>query len=89
MFLTAVISTDLLLCEINYNLNPFKVIYYLMKDFTNSQLHKFNDKNYKKLAILSRIIQILFIDCIPILTLIPFSLFIIKIDILPGKIFWI
>ena len=86
-FFSAVVRTDYLYGEINYNLNPFKVIYYLMKDL--KQLHKLNEKNYKKLSILSRSIQILHLDCGIILLVTPFSLFIIKIAILSGEIYWI
>ena len=87
LFQTALIRTDYLFGQINYNLNPFKVIYYLMKDL--KQLHKLNEKNYKKLAILSRSIQILFMDCGTILLAIAITLFMIKIAILSWKISWI
>ena len=86
MLLIAVISTDLLLNGINYNFTSFKVIYYLMKDL--KELHKLNEKNYKKLAILSRSIQILLINCGMIVLVIGATLFVIKIAILSGKIFW-
>ena len=87
MILIAVIKTDLLLGEINYNLNPYKVIYYLMKDL--KQLHKLNEKNYKKLAILSRSIQILFMDCGTFLIAIAGTLSTIIIVNSSGKILWI
>ena len=87
LFQTALIRTDYLFGQINYNLNSFKVIYYLMKDL--KQLHKLNEKNYKKLAILSRSIQILFMDCGAILLAIAITLFMIKIAILSWKISWI
>ena len=87
LLLTAVIRTDYLFGEINYNLNPLKVIYYLMKDL--KQLHKLNEKNYKKLAILSRSIQIVLMDCGAFLLVIMATLFTIKIAIMSGKIFWI
>ena len=86
LFAIAVIRTDNLYGEINYNLSPYKVIYYLMKDL--KQLHKLNEKNYKKLAILSRSIQILLVDCGYILVGIVAILFFIKMAILSGKIFW-
>ena len=85
LFLIAVFRTDNLLGEINYNLNPYKVIYYLMNDV--KQLHKLNEKNYKKLAILSRSIQILFMDCGNILLVIAITLFMVKIAILSGIIY--
>ena len=87
LFYLAVIRTDHLLGEINNNLNPFKVIYYLMKDL--KQLHKLNEKNYKKLAKLSRSIQILYMDCGTTLLVIVITLFMIKIAILSRKIYWI
>ena len=46
-----VAKTDLLLGEINHNLSPFKIFYYLMNDIKSH--HKLNDKNYKKLGISS------------------------------------
>ena len=57
----AILKMDWIFGEINYNLSPFKVIYYLMMDLKRK--HKLNNKNYKKLAILSRIIQIVLLDC--------------------------
>ena len=87
LLLGAVIRTDLLLSEINYNLNPLKVIYYLKED--SKELHKLNEKNYKKLAILSRSIQILFMDCGTILFVIGATLVVIKFAILSWKISWI
>ena len=86
LFAIAVIRTDNLYGEINYNLNPYKVIYYLMKDL--KQFHKLSEKNYKKLAILSRSIQILLMDCGYILVGIITILFFIKMAILSEKIFW-
>ena len=86
-FLMAVFRTDLVLGEVNYNLNPCKVIYYLMKDL--KELHKLNEKNYKKLAILSRSIQFVFMNCITILSVITATIFMIKLAILSWKIFWI
>ena len=86
LFLIAVIRTDSLYGEINYYLNPYKVIYYLMKDL--KQLHKLNEKNYKKLAILSRSIQSLLMDYGYILVGIAAFLFFIKMAILSGKIYW-
>ena len=86
LLLIAVLRADVLLGEINYNLNSFKVLYYLMKDL--KELHKLNEKNYK-LAILSRSIQIVFMDYARNLLVITLSLFIVKIGILSGKIFWI
>ena len=84
-FLITLTRTDLLLGEINYSLNPYKVIYYLMKDL--KELHKLNEKNYKKLAILSRSIQLLFMDCGTILLVIAATLPLIKIATLSAKMY--
>ena len=84
-FLIGFVRTDQFLGKINCNLSPFKVIYYLMKDL--KQLHKLNE-NYKKLAILSRSIQILFLDCGTILLVIAGTLYMMKMAILSGKIYW-
>ena len=86
-FLTAAFRTDILLGQIHYNLNPLKTLYYLKKDL--KELHKLNEKNYKKLAILSRSVQIIFMDCGTILFVVTITIFMIKIAILSGKIFWI
>ena len=48
LFLISVIRTDHLIGEIKYHLIPYKVIYYMMMDL--KELHKLNEKNYKKLA---------------------------------------
>ena len=59
-FYIGVFKTDLALGEINSNLSPFKVFYPLMDDA--KAIHKLTDRNYKKLAILSRIIVIFAIN---------------------------
>ena len=82
--LIAVFKTDFLLAQIN-NLSPLKVIYYLMKDL--KQKHKLNDKNYKKLTIISRIIQLFLMDCGTTLILVVVMLFVIKMAILSGKFY--
>ena len=87
LFLVASIKTDCLLSEINYRLDktPFKVFYFLM---INSN-HGLNRKNRKKLAILSRIIQIFMLDyAVPIFTLLISTIF-ISITILSQKVAWI
>ena len=86
-FLIAVLKTDLILAQINKNLSPFKIVYYLMKDL--KQKHKLNDKNYKKLAILSRMTQLILMDCGTTLILVVVMLFVIKMAILSGKFYWI
>ena len=53
-------KTDFLLAEVKSNLKPFKIFYYLINDMKSK--HKLSRENYKKLAILSRILQIFIID---------------------------
>ena len=55
-----VAKTDIILGEIKSNLNQLKIFYYLMNDIKSK--HKLSRANYKKLAILSRIIQILIMN---------------------------
>ena len=85
--LMASVKTELIFGEINYNLSSFKVIYYLMNDL--KQKHKLNSKNYNKLTILSRGIQILTLDFGTIFIIIFALLFMIKMAILSGNFFWI
>ena len=87
LFLIAIIRTDHLIGEIKYHLIPYKVIYYMMMDL--KELHKLNEKNYKKMAILSRSIEILLLDCGTILLIFISTLFTIEVAIMSGKIFWI
>lgn len=83
----SVFKTDCLLAEIGNNLDALNVIYYLVKDKRDK--HKLNDKNYKKLGILSRMSQLLLIDVASILILVGFVLFCTILAILSGKWFWI
>ena len=53
----SVLKTDLLIGEIKFNSKPFEVFYYLMHDVKSK--HKMNEKNYKRLAIISRIVQLI------------------------------
>ena len=55
-FYIGVFKTDLALGEINSNLSPFEVYYPLMNDV--KAIHKLTDRNYKKLAIILRMIII-------------------------------
>ena len=87
LFLVASIKTDCLLSEMNYQSDktPFKVFYFLMM---NSN-HGLNRKNRKKLAILSRMIEIFMLDyAVPTFTLLICTIF-IRITILSQKIPWI
>ena len=55
LLMIVLIKVDILLGEVNYNLNPFKVLNFLMYDLKSK--HKLTDGNYKKLAILSKMIR--------------------------------
>ena len=88
VFLDAMFKTDYLIGEMNCNLNQFKVLYYLMMDWKRN--HRLNDKNYKRLAILSRIIQFWLIDFGIIFILIVIYITFIQLTILSkNKWFWI
>ena len=52
LMIVALIKVDILLGEVNYNLNPFKVLNFLCDDLKSK--HKLTDGNYKKFAILSK-----------------------------------
>ena len=54
------LRTDLLIGEISFNLKPLEVFYFLMQNIESK--HRLTDANYKKLAILSRIIQMIFLN---------------------------
>ena len=45
------IKIEMILAEINSNLSPLKVFYYLINDIKSK--HKLTDLNYNRLAILS------------------------------------
>ena len=86
-FLVGVFRTDYLLGETEYNLSQLKVIYYLKMNFRRK--HKLNDKYHKKLSILSRITQLMLLDCGTILFSLFIFLFFVKMAILSnGKLFW-
>ena len=55
-----VAKTDIILGEIKFDLNQLKIFYYLINDVKSK--HKLSEANYKKLTILSRIIQILIMN---------------------------
>ena len=77
MLLTA--KTDLLLGEIRSNLDQFKIFYYLINNIKSK--HKLSKQNYKKISILSRIIQIYTMNFGVRFFIIFGNLFIIKIAI--------
>ena len=58
--LSLVIRIDMILAEIKLNLSPFKVFHFLINNIKSK--HKLTDLNYNRLAILSRIVQIVGFD---------------------------
>ena len=81
-----VCKTYFLLGEINYNLSPLKIFYYLMNDLKSK--HKLSNENYKKLPILSRLTQIVILDYgAPAIAFGSF-LFLLKITILSNNFAW-
>ena len=85
--LTAYLRTEFLLGEINYDLKPFKVFYFLINNLNAK--HKLNQSNYKRLAILSRLTTCFLIDYGSTLILILTFSFIAIIAILSRQLFWI
>ena len=51
---------DFILAEIKWLLSPFKIFYYLINNLKSN--HKLNDRNFNRLAILSRLIQIVILN---------------------------
>lgn len=87
IFLVSVIKTDILIGEIKFNLEPFQVFYLLMNDLKSK--HKLNQVNYKRLAILSRTLQLIMLKyATPIL--IGLGIFIlVRITILSQQFTWV
>ena len=86
IFIHTVCKTDLLLGEINYNLSPLKIFYYLMNDLKSK--HKLSNENYKKLAILSRLTQNGVLDYgAPAIAFGSF-LFLLRLSILSNNLAW-
>lgn len=81
------IKIDMITAEIKSNLSEFKVFYNLINNLKSR--HKLTDQNYNRLAVISRIIQILVLDSgLPIGLVIDFALIII-IAISSRKFIWI
>ena len=59
-FLVCGMKSDILLGEINSNLSQYKIFYFLMHNFKHK--HRLLGANYKKLAVLSRILQNFILD---------------------------
>lgn len=57
LLFVSVFKTDLLIGEIKFKSEPFEVFYYLMHDMKSK--HKMNEKNFKRLAVISRIVQLI------------------------------
>ena len=78
---------DLILGEIKSKLSSFKIFYYLINDLKSK--HKLTDVNFNRLAILSRIIQIIVLDVgMPIALILNFIL-ISFIAISTQKLVWV
>lgn len=87
LFLVAFIRTDIMLDEIKFGLQPLEVFYFLMMNL--KQKHKLTNSNYKKLAILSRIIQMLILNYVaPILSFLLIFIF-VKIMLISKSLAWI
>ena len=56
----SILKTELILGQIKYNLSPLKVIYQLINN--DKESHKLTDRNYNRLAILSRIVIIFMLN---------------------------
>ena len=80
------IKTDILLGEKNYNLGSFKVFHYLMNNVKYK--HKLNDLNYRKLAVLSRIIQSFLLHYAGPTIAIVSGITIAGIGIMSNHVFW-
>ena len=82
-----VFKSDILFGEINCNLSPFKICYFLAKDIKLK--HKLSEKNYNRLAILLRICMIgLIYYGIPIISL--GAIIVQLILLIKGKqLFWL
>ena len=80
------IKTDILLGEKNYNFGSFKVFHYLMNNVKYK--HKLNDLNYRKLAVLSRIIQSFLLHYAGPTIAIVSGITIAGIGIMSNHIFW-
>ena len=82
----AVFKTDLILSKVNCKICPFKIFYPLMKDAKS--IHKLTDRNYKKLAVLSRLIIIFALNYAgPIVIILSISLETL-LTISSGQLYW-
>ena len=75
-FYASILKTGFFLSEITHQTtkSPFKIFYFLMNNFKSK--HKLNEKNYKKLALISRFIQIILLNYgAPICLILPILIF--------------
>ena len=86
LFLCAIAKTDFLLAEINGNIDTFKVLYFL--EINLKSLHGLTDKNYKRLAILSRIMITILINYVAPFYSIVGSSFILYVAITSKRLYW-
>ena len=85
IFFITVLKTDYLLGELNGHLDTFKVFHIIT--YNAKFLHKLNEKNYKRLAILSRIIIIIMINYVTTFFSILVPLVILIIAILSKQLY--
>ena len=60
IFTVSVIKTDQIIGEIEYNSKPLEVFHFLMNNIKSK--HKLTERNYKRLAIFSRLVQLLLLN---------------------------
>ena len=78
---------DMLFGEINFNLSPLKVFYYLINNLKSK--HKLTDLNYNRMAILSRIIVNLILDYCPPIVCASVTLISFLVAVFSQKVIWI
>ena len=79
------IQTDFVLGELNGHLDAFKLFHTLT---LNQSMHKLNDKNYKRLSLLSRLFVIISLYCFGPLISIAVILFNLSIAINSHRLIW-
>ena len=84
--LGAIAKTDHLLAEINGYLDAFKIFHFLTFDL--KPLHQLTVKNYKRLAILSRITISILLNYAPLLYVLLTPSFLLLIAISSKRLYW-
>lgn len=83
----AFIKSEILINEIKFNLEPFKIFFILMNNFKAK--HKLNDVNYKRLGIFSRLIIFFMVDYGVTICAILIFIYYSAMAILSKRWFWI